>query len=408
MTWAETLRTAWEAIRTRRMRSALTVLGILIGIAAVMLTVGLGQGAQQQVASQIGKLGSNLLIVSPGSSTSLTGIRGGRGSATTLTTADAAMLADPSVAPDVRAVAPTSSTSVALTANGTNWTTNVVGTTPQWLQVRARSVASGRMFTAAELDSVQPEVVLGSTTAQELFGVRSPVGETVTIGAQPFTVIGVLDTVGSTVGGDQDDQAVVPATTYATLVSPSSGTSVSTIYLEATSTDTLSAAYQEATNALLTSHGVTSTTADFSINSQESIVQTATSTSRTLTVLLGGIAAISLLVGGIGVMNIMLVSVTERVREIGLRKALGATPRIIRRQFLTEATVLGLIGGLLGLALGVVGSRVLPSLLDQPVTVSPVAAGLALAISLVIGVVAGVYPAGRAARLSPIDALRSE
>ena len=408
MTWAETLRTAWEAISTRRMRSALTVLGILIGIAAVMLTVGLGQGAQQQVASQIGKLGSNLLIVSPGSSTSLTGIRGGRGSATTLTTADAAMLADPSVAPDVRAVAPTSTTSVALTANGTNWTTSVVGTTPQWLQVRARSVASGRMFTQAELDTVQPEVVLGATTAEELFGIRSPVGQTVTIGAQPFTVIGVLDTVGSTVGGDQDDQAIVPATTYATLVSPSSGTSVSTIYLEATSTDTLSAAYQEATNALLTSHGVTSATADFSINSQESIVETATSTSRTLTVLLGGIAAISLLVGGIGVMNIMLVSVTERVREIGLRKALGATPRIIRRQFLTEATVLGLIGGLLGLALGFVGSQVLPSLLDQPVTVSPVAAGLALAISLVIGVVAGVYPAGRAARLSPIDALRSE
>jgi putative ABC transport system permease protein len=308
----------------------------------------------------------------------------------------------------VRAVAPTSSTSTALTANGTNWTTSVVGTTPDWLQVRARSVASGRMFTEAELASVQPEVVLGSTTADELFGVRDPVGQTVTIGAQPFTVIGVLDTVGSTVGGDQDDQAIVPATTYATLVSPSSGTSVSTIYLEATSPDTLSAAYQEATNALLTTHGVTADTADFSINSQESIVQTATSTSRTLTVLLGGIAAISLLVGGIGVMNIMLVSVTERIREIGLRKALGATPRIIRRQFLTEATVLGLIGGLLGLALGVAGSQILPSLIDQPVTVSPLAAGLALAISLVIGVVAGVYPASRAARLSPIDALRSE
>jgi putative ABC transport system permease protein len=408
VTWPETLRTAWDAISTRRMRSALTVLGILIGIAAVMLTVGLGQGAQQQVASQIGKLGSNLLIVSPGSSTSLTGIRGGRGSATTLTTADATMLADPTVAPDVRAVAPTSSTSTALTANGTNWTTSVVGTTPDWLQVRARSVASGRMFTEAELASVQPEVVLGSTTADELFGVRDPVGQTVTIGAQPFTVIGVLDTVGSTVGGDQDDQAIVPATTHATLVSPSSGTSVSTIYLEATSPDTLSAAYQEATNALLTTHGVTADTADFSINSQESIVQTATSTSRTLTVLLGGIAAISLLVGGIGVMNIMLVSVTERIREIGLRKALGATPRIIRRQFLTEATVLGLIGGLLGLALGVAGSQILPSLIDQPVTVSPLAAGLALAISLVIGVVAGVYPASRAARLSPIDALRSE
>ncbi len=408
MTWPETLRTAWEAISTRRMRSALTVLGILIGIAAVMLTVGLGQGAQQQVASQIDKLGSNLLIVSPGSSTSLTGVRGGRGSATTLTTADAAMLADPAVAPDVRAVAPTSSTSTSLTANGTNWTTTVVGTTPDWLRVRARTVSAGRMFTEAELASVQPEVVLGATTSQELFSGRNPVGQTVTIGAQPFTVIGVLDTVGSTVGGDQDDQAIVPATTYATLVSPSSGTSVSTIYLEATGSDTLSAAYQEATNALLTTHGVTADDADFSLSSQESIVETATSTAHTLTVLLGSIAGISLLVGGIGVMNIMLVSVTERIREIGLRKALGATPRIIRRQFLTEASVLGLIGGLLGLALGIAGSRVLPSFIDQPVTVSPLAAGLALAISLLIGVAAGVYPAGRAARLSPIDALRSE
>ena len=408
MTWVETFRTAYDAIRTRRMRSALTMLGILIGIAAVMLTVGLGQGAQQEVASQIDKLGSNLLIVSPGSSTSLSGIRGGFGSATTLTTADASMLADRTVAPDIKAVAPSSSTQASVTANGTNWTSSVVGTTPDWLEVRARSMSVGRFFTSAELTTAQTEVVLGETTSQELFGVRDPVGQSVTIGSQPFTVIGVLASVGSTVGGDQDDLAVVPATTYATAVSPSSGTSVSTIYLEAASSDSLSAAYQEATNALLTSHGVTASDADFSINSQESIVQTATSTAHTLTVLLGGIAAISLLVGGIGVMNIMLVSVTERIREIGLRKALGATPRVILRQFLTEASLLGLAGGLLGLGLGALGSRILPSVISQPVTMSPVAAGAALAISLVIGVVAGVYPASRAARLSPIDALRSE
>jgi putative ABC transport system permease protein len=408
VTWPETLRTALDAIRTRRMRSALTVLGILIGIAAVMLTVGLGQGAQQQVASQIDKLGSNLLIVSPGSSTSLTGIRGGRGSATTLTSADATTLADPLVTPDVRAVAPVSTTQASLTANGTNWTTSVVGTTPAWLPVRARTVESGRFFTDAELASAQTEVVLGATTAAELFGGRDPVGSSVTIGSQPFTVIGVLASVGSTVGGDQDDQAVVPATTYATVVSPSAGTSVGTIYLEARDTASLSAAYQEATNALLTAHGVTEADADFTVSSQQSIVETATSTTRTLTVLLGGIAAISLLVGGIGVMNIMLVSVTERIREIGLRKALGATPRVIRRQFLTEASLLGLTGGTLGLLLGAVGAAVLPSLLGQPVTVSVVAALAALAISLLIGVVAGVYPAGRAARLSPIDALRNE
>lgn len=408
MTWAETLRTAVDAIRTRRMRSALTMLGILIGIAAVMLTVGLGQGAQQQVASQIDKLGSNLLIVSPGSSTSLAGVRGGRGSATTLTSADASMLADPTVAPDVSAVAPSISTQASLTADGTNWTTSVVGTTPSWLQVRARAMATGRFFTASELADASTEVVLGETTAQELFGAADPVGQSVTIGSQPFTVIGVLTAVGSTVGSDQDDQAVVPATTYAAAVSPSSGTSVSTIYLEARDQASLSAAYQEAQNALLTSHGVSATNADFSISSQQSIVATATSTAHTLTVLLGGIAAVSLLVGGIGVMNIMLVSVTERIREIGLRKALGATPRVIMRQFLTEASLLGLAGGVLGLGLGAIGAAVLPSVIDQPVTISALAAVGALAVSLVIGVTAGVYPAGRAARLSPIDALRSE
>ncbi|GGL34369.1 ABC transporter permease [Phycicoccus endophyticus] len=408
MTWSETLRTALEAIRTRRMRSALTVLGILIGIGAVMLTVGLGQGAQQEVADQIDKLGSNLLIVSPGSSTSLSGVRGGRGSATTLTATDATTLADPEVAPDISGVAPVSTTQASLTANGTNWTTNVIGTTAQWPDVRARTLESGRFFTEDELVSAQAEVVLGATTAEELFGVEDPVGSSVTIGSQPFTVIGVLASVGSTVGGDEDDQAVVPSTTFATSVSPDTGTSIGTIYLEAQDGESLSAAYQEATNALLTAHGVTASDADFSVSSQESIVETATSTTRTLTVLLGGIAAISLLVGGIGVMNIMLVSVTERVREIGLRKALGATPRVILRQFLTEASLLGLTGGTLGLLLGVAGAAVLPALLDQPVTVSAAAAVLALGISLLIGVVAGVYPASRAARLSPIDALRNE
>ncbi|WP_262500239.1 ABC transporter permease [Phycicoccus endophyticus] len=287
MTWSETLRTALEAIRTRRMRSALTVLGILIGIGAVMLTVGLGQGAQQEVADQIDKLGSNLLIVSPGSSTSLSGVRGGRGSATTLTATDATTLADPEVAPDISGVAPVSTTQASLTANGTNWTTNVIGTTAQWPDVRARTLESGRFFTEDELVSAQAEVVLGATTAEELFGVEDPVGSSVTIGSQPFTVIGVLASVGSTVGGDEDDQAVVPSTTFATSVSPDTGTSIGTIYLEAQDGESLSAAYQEATNALLTAHGVTASDADFSVSSQESIVETATSTTRTLTVLLG-------------------------------------------------------------------------------------------------------------------------
>ncbi|WP_295697965.1 ABC transporter permease [Lapillicoccus sp.] len=409
MNWSETVRTAYEAIRTRRLRSGLTVLGILIGIAAVMLTVGLGQGAQAKVAAQINQLGSNLLIVSPGSTTSSTGVRGGRGSATTLTSDDAAMLADKRVAPDVAAVAPVSTSSQSLTVGTTNWTTSVVGTTPDWLSVRARTMSSGRFITQGDLDSGTLVTVIGGTTATQLYGGRDPVGQSVTINNQTFTVIGVLASVGSSTTSDEDDQAIVPRTTFATRVSTTANSrSVSTIYLQAADQNSLSAAYQEADAALLTSHGVTATAADFTVNSQQSLVATATSTAQTLTVLLAGIAGISLLVGGIGVINIMLVSVTERIREIGLRKALGATPRVIQRQFLVEASLLGLVGGLLGIGLGLLGGALLPRFLDQPVTISPIAAVGALAVALVIGVAAGVYPANRAARLAPIDALRNE
>ena len=409
MTWLETLRTAYDALRTRRLRSALTMLGILIGIAAVMLTVGLGQGAQKQVTDQINKLGSNLLIVTPGSSTSASGVRGGRGSATTLTMDDAAMLADHGVAPDIARVAPVSGGSLSLVAGTTTWTSNVVATTPDWLAVRARTVSQGRFFTADELASESPVVVLGTTTVTQLLGGAAAVGQTITIGGQNVTVIGVLNTEGSTTGGDQDDLVIMPQSTYAARLSTSANPrSVSTIYIEAKDSTSLSAAYQEATNALLSAHGVTLTSQDFTVSSQQALVDTATSTTRILTVLLSSIAAISLLVGGIGVMNIMLVSVTERIREIGLRKALGATPRIILRQFLVEASLLGLVGGLAGLGLGMLGGVILPRVVNFPVAISPVAAAAGLGVSLIIGITAGVYPASRAARLAPIEALRSE
>jgi putative ABC transport system permease protein len=409
MTWGETFRTALEAIRSRRMRSSLTMLGILIGIAAVMLTVGLGQGAQAQVRDQINQLGSNLLIVSPGSSTTTSGIRGGRGSASTLTTRDAMALASPVVAPDIAKVAPVVTGSQSLTAGATNWTTNVVGTTPDWLPVRARTLTQGRFFSAAELNDAAAVTVLGSTTATELFGGRDALGQSVTINGTAFTVIGLLNTAGSSTTTDDDDQALVPQTTYSSRVASSgNATGISTLYIQARSTDALSAAYQEANKALMGTHGVTAVAADFTISSQQSLLSTATATDKTLTVLLAGIAAISLLVGGIGVMNIMLVSVTERIREIGLRKALGATPRVVRRQFLVEASTLGLAGGVLGIALGLVGAQVLPRFIDQPVTIPPFVGVGALGIALVIGIVAGVYPASRAARLAPIDALRSE
>ena len=408
MNGLETLRTAVSAILSRKLRSGLTMLGILIGVAAVMLTVGLGQGAQQTVTAEINSLGSNLLVVTPGSTTSSSGIRGGFGSATTLTLADAGLLANQANCPDVAAVAPIMSSSQSVVSTTSNWTTSVIGTTPGWLSVRARTVTAGRYFSTQEAAAGAPVAVIGSTTASELF-TGSPVGQSVTVNGTTFTIIGELNTAGSSIAGDQDDTLLIPISTFAQRIATSAqAASVSSIYLEAEGQSTLSAAYQEAQQALDTAHGTTAASADFSIASQASLVQTATSTTRTLTVLLGGIAAISLLVGGIGVMNIMLVSVTERIREIGLRKALGAAPAVILRQFLTEASLLGLIGGALGVTVGIVGARLLPGLIGQPVSVSLIATVGALFVSLLIGIIAGVYPASRAARLAPIDALRME
>ncbi len=386
------------------------MVGVLIGIAAVILTVGLGEGAQAQVKSKINSLGSNLLIVAPGSTTSTSGVRGGFGSASTLTMRDADALSSTVAAPDIAAVPPVSSRSETLTASTSNWTTTVVGTQPSWLQVRARTVIQGRFINQADVTSHAAVAVLASTTATELFGAADPVGQTVSINSVPLNVVGVLNTAGSSAVANEDDQAVVPITTAADrLFGGATHSSVQDIYLEARSSSTLSAAYQEANGELLSLHGATTpTAADFTIASQQSILSTATSVDRTLTVLLAGIAAISLLVGGIGVMNIMLVSVTERIREIGLRKALGATPRVIRRQFLVEASVLGLAGGLLGAAVGLLGAALLPHLISQQIAVSPSATAEAIVVAVGIGVVFGVYPASRAAHLAPIDALRSE
>ncbi|MFT3860825.1 ABC transporter permease [Micropruina sp.] len=409
MEWKETISTAISALNARRMRSLLTMLGILIGIAAVMLTVGLGQGASASITSQINSLGSNLIVVTPTQSTSSGGFRGGGGAVSTLTTTDATMLADATVAPDIAAVAPVSTTSGSLQSSSTTWTSTVVGTNTDWLTVRAREVATGRYFTSEELDSAQNVAVIGSETATELFSDGSPVGQTMTINGSSFTVIGVLNEQGSSGTSNDDDTVIVPLTTFAARLSTSSNAnSISSIYLSGRDADSLSAAYQQVKTALLASHGVTSDDADFSVSTQASLVETATSITGVLTLLLGGIAGISLLVGGIGVMNIMLVSVSERVREIGLRKALGATPGTIRQQFLVEAGILGTLGGLLGIAIGIGGAAILTPIIGITVAISIPATLLALVVSLGIGLTAGVYPASRAAKLAPIDALRSE
>jgi putative ABC transport system permease protein len=417
MSWLETFRTGLNGVRSHRLRSFLTVLGILIGIAAVILTVGLGEGAQGQVTSEITALGSNVLTITPGSTTSSTGIREALGSASTLTMADVSALSNPVDAPDVKAVAPITSSSEELVAGSSTWTTTVQGSTPTWLTVRGRTLAEGRFIDNQDVTDHTAVAVLGATTASELFKGVDPVGQTIDVGDSgvPVTVVGVLASTGassssSSTTSDPDDLLVIPITTGAERIfGGTSRNSVSSIALQARSSDDLTAAYQEADHLLLQLHGITTPAdADFTITSEQSLISTATSVDHTLTILLGGVAGISLLVGGIGVMNIMLVSVTERIREIGLRKALGATPSVIRRQFLVEASVLGLIGGALGALLGIIGAAFLPGVVGDPITVSPTALVGALVVALVIGIAFGVYPASRAAQLAPIDALRTE
>lgn len=412
MTWRLTFASAFEAVQWHKLRSLLTMVGILIGITAVMITVGIGEGAQATVAKQIESLGSNLLSVTPGSSSSTSGVRGGLGSATTLSMQDANALANPNVAPAISEVAPIFGGSETLSNGTTTWTTSIEGSTPSWLSVRARSIEAGRFITNQDVQSNAPVIVLGALTAQELFGGSNPVGQTIDVKSTPMTVIGVLTPIGSgsSAQANQDDLGIVPVSTAQLYFSKaSSGSSLQGILVKAKSSTDLSAAYQEINHELLMLHQISSpANADFTVTAEQSIVSAATSVSTTLTYLLGSVAAISLLVGGIGVMNIMLVSVSERTREIGLRKALGATRVDIRRQFLIEAAILGLSGGVIGVALGELGQRMLPRVIGYAISIPAFATIGSMVVAITIGLGFGVYPAARAARLSPLDALRSE
>ncbi|WP_234996546.1 ABC transporter permease [Demequina sp. NBRC 110054] len=408
---ADLLKSSVSAIRAHKMRSALTMLGIVVGIASVVLTVGLGLGTQKDVSEEISALGSDLLIVSPGSSTDEDGMQGGFGTGDTLTLTDADALASIIAVPDAAAVAAEKTSSLSLEYGESNWTTDVTGTTTSWTEVRSRELLYGSFFTEDEETSGASVIVLGTETAEELFGSTNVVGQEVTIDGEAFEVIGVLAEAGSSGDTSLDDMAVVPMTTmFESLVEDTSSTeSVDTIYIKANDSDSLSAAAQEAESLLLNLHGISSADdADFSIDAQDSLISTATAVYEKLTILLTGIAALALLVGGIGVMNIMLVSVTERTKEIGLRKALGAAPANIRNQFLIEAMILGLAGGAIGALLGVGLALGLPSVLGSTIVISGLALVVSIIVAVGIGAIFGVYPAARAAKLAPIDALRDQ
>ena len=366
MTWRDTLRTAGEAVRSHRLRSALTVLGILIGITAVILSVGIGNGASAQVRDQINELGTNILVVSPGAAPT----------AAVSAAASGRHRRSPCTTPTRSRTSPSRPTSNPSPPSRprTRRSPSVRRTGPRRSRARHRhgskfvpaEVTAGRFITDEDVQNDAAVVVLGPDTAQQLFSGRNPVGQTVTYNGSTLQVIGVLTALSSSENTSSNDVAIVPFTTYSQrLVGGTNRDSVSSIYVKATSNDTLSAAYQEAQTLLVNLHGSTSTAnADFSIATQESILSAATTVDQTMSVMLAGIAIISLLVGGIGVMNIMLVSVTERIREIGLRKALGARPRLIRRQFLVEASALGFAGGALGVLVGVVAAAVVPKFTD--------------------------------------------
>ena len=407
--------TALSSLGSNKMRAGLTLLGVVIGVAAVITLMSIGKGVQQSITQRIESLGTNLLFVRPGDANQ-GGFSSGQGSATTLTMADAFALKDEVFTPSVAAVAPEISTSAQVVAGRNNTNTRVYGVTPEYLSARNFELSNGEFITQGQVRENSQVVVLGSEVAETLFGFRNPVGQKIRVNSRQFEVIGVLESKG---GGNRffslDDQVLVPITTaYYRLSSQRTAQgeiNVQTINVQLRDVEHVDKAIKEVATVLRLRHRITRED-DFSITSQQETIETLQETTNTFVVFLGAIAGISLLVGGIGIMNIMLVSVTERTREIGIRKAMGAKRRDILLQFVSEATLLSLGGGAAGVLLGLLLSILLNgrSLLGTPTQTvfSPEIAGLALVVSAAIGLFFGIYPAMRAARLHPIEALRYE
>jgi putative ABC transport system permease protein len=404
----ETFRVALRALLRNKMRSFLTVLGIIIGVGAVIAMVAIGEGAKAQVEASFASMGSNLLIVMSGSTQS-GGARGGFGSMPTLTWDDLAAIRRE--APAVKYAAAQLRSNAQLMSDDQNWATQVSGTSPEYFEIRNWKVERGRGLLDSDLESSSKVVVLGQTVVDKLYGAVDPIGQTVRIKNIPFEVVGVLERKGqSTMGQDYDDCAFVPQTTFGTKIQGGLQKYLAgTIFLGATSADATQRAETQVSDLLRDRHHLApGADDDFSIRNLTEMANAQAEGTRTLTTLLASIAGVSLLVGGIGIMNIMLVSVTERTREIGVRMAVGATPTDILLQFLVEALTLAVAGGMAGVALGVFSAGRLAARFGWPTLIRPDVALIAVGFSGLVGVVFGLYPARKASRLDPIEALRFE
>ncbi len=406
MEYLEIITEATTTLTVNKLRTGLAILGIVIGIGSVIALISLGQSSQQAVQSQIQSLGSNLLTVNPGSQRS-GAVQGAQGSSTTLTNEDAKAIEDAGFS-SVQIVSPEYSGRSQVTTSTTNTNTRIVGVVPEYATVHKVDVESGTYITETDVTAMTKVAVIGPTTASTLFGEGAdPLGKTVRINGQVFTIVGVTVSKGGTGFQNQDDVLYVPLTTAQKQLFGASN--LTSIALTASNEDVMTQAQNEVGYLLLSRHNISDPSqADFSIVSQQDILNTVSSVTGTFTTLLSGVAAISLLVGGIGIMNIMLVTVTERTREIGLRKALGAKKKTIITQFLIESVILTFTGGIIGVALGILVSYIYSSVTGSAFVVSPSSIGLAFAVSAAIGVIFGWYPAQRAANLQPIEALRYE
>ena len=400
-----TAKIAWRALRRNPMRSALTTLGIIVGVGAVIAMVGIGNGAKAQVEAQIASLGRNVILVFSGSTTS-SGLRTGWGGAGTLTVEDVEAIRREiggvaGISPEVRTI-------TQVVADNQNWATQVLGESPDYFEIRGWAVVEGEPFTERDVRSANKVAVIGRTTAQQLYGGESPIGRVVRIKNVPFVIVGLLAPKGlSVMGTDQDDVIIMP---YSAAMKRVMGTTtLRSINIQAATSSLLASMPRQITELLRQRHRIgPGRDDDFTVRTQQDIAEAATETSRVMTTLLGAIASVSLIVGGIGIMNIMLVSVTERTREIGIRMAVGAHARDILMQFLLEAIALSMAGGVIGIAVGIVAAKVLSAAANWPTLISPGSIVVAFLFSAAVGIFFGFYPARKASRLDPITALRYE